>query len=130
MSEVLERVEEGREAIRNHRWKEGYELLAAAAADSAFEPADLELLAWSAYFTDEIVQVVPFLERAHEGYVAAGNKVRAAIVAVQLAHEYGSVRLQKAVGSGWFSAPSGCSRASRESLAHGHSRRPSAGSAR
>ena len=120
MSEVLERVEEGREAIRNHRWKEGYELLAAAAADSALEPADLELLAWSAYFTDEIVQVVPFLERAYAGYVAAGNKVRAAIVAVQLAHEYGSVRLQKAIGSGWFSRAERLLESEPEGLAHGY----------
>ena len=120
MSELLERVEEGREALRNHRWKEGYDLLSAAAADSALEPADLELLAWSAYFTDEILQVVPFLERAYAGYVAAGNKARAAIVAVQLAHEYGSVREQKAVGSGWLSRAERLLESEPEGLAHGY----------
>jgi class 3 adenylate cyclase len=120
VSEVLDRVEEGRQAIRNHRWREGYDLLSAAAADSPLEPEDLELLAWSAYFTDEIVQVVPYLERAYAGYVAAGNTVRAAMTAVQLAHEYGSVRLQKAVGSGWFSRAERLLADEPEGLAHGY----------
>ena len=91
-------------------------------------PEDLELLAWSAYLTDEVVQVVAILERAYAGYVAAGNKERAAAVAVQLAHEYGSIRLQKAVGSGgshgpnayWRTSPRGShtaiSRSSRVSM--------------
>ena len=120
MSEVLERVEEGREAIRKHRWREGYDLLAAAAADSELEPADLELLAWSAYFTDQIAEAVPFLERAYSGYVAAGDTVRAAIVAVQLAHEYGSVRLQRAIGTGWFARAERLLENEPEGLAHGY----------
>jgi len=120
VSEVLDRVEEGRQAIRDHRWRDGYDLLSAAAADSALEPEDLELLAWSAYFTDEIVQVVPYLERAYTGYVAVGNKGRAAIAAVQLAHEYGSVRLQKAIGSGWFSRAERLLEDEPEGLAHGY----------
>lgn len=120
MSEVLDRVEEGREAIKNHRWREGYELLSAADADTTLEPDDLELLAWSAYFTDQIAQVVPVLERAYAGYVASGNTVRAAIVAIQLAHEYSSIRLQRAVGSGWFSRAERLLENEPEGLAHGY----------
>ena len=120
MSELLEGVEEGREAIKNHRWREGYELLSAAAAGTTLQPEDLELLAWSAYFTDEIAQVVPILERAYAGYVAAENNVRAAIVAVQLSHEYGSVRQQRAIGSGWFSRAERLLENEPEGLAHGY----------
>ena len=120
MSELLDRVEEGREAIKNHRWREGYELLSAAAAATDLQPEDLELLAWSAYFTDQIAQVVPVLERAYAGYIDAGNNVRAAIVAVQLAHEYGSVRLQRAIGSGWFSRAERLLENEPEGLAHGY----------
>ena len=102
MSDVLDHAAAGRLAINERRWREGYDLLAAAASSGELPAEDLELLAWSAYLTDEIVQVVPILERAYAAYVAAGNKARAAAVAVQLAHEYGSIRLQKAVGSGWL----------------------------
>ena len=63
---------------------------------------------------------MPVLERAYAGYVAAGNNVRAAIVAVQLAHEYGSVRLQRAIGSGWFSRAERLLENEPEGLAHGY----------
>ena len=120
MSEVLNRVEEGREAIRSGRWREGYDLLATAAAAAELDPEDLELLAWSSYFTDEIAQAVPHLERAYAGYLAAADEERAASVAVQLAHEYTSVRLQKAVGSGWLARADRLLQDKPEGVAHGY----------
>ena len=120
MSDVLDRGAAGRSALDARRWREGYDLLAAAAASGDLPPEDLELLAWSAYLTDEIVQVVPVLERAYAGYVAAGNKARAAIAAVQLAHEYGSVRLQKAIGSGWLARAERLLEGEPEGIAHGY----------
>ena len=120
MSDVLDHVAAGRSAINERRWREGYDLLAAAAASGDLPPEDLELLAWSAYLTDEVVQVVPILERAYAGYVAAGNNERAAAVAVQLAHEYGSIRLQKAVGSGWLARAERLLEDEPEGLAHGY----------
>src|SRR5688500_9572786 len=120
MSDVLDQVAAGRSAIGERRWRDGYDLLAAAAATDELAPEDLELLAWSAYLTDEIVQVVPFLERAYAGYVAAGNNARAALVAVQLGHEYGSVRQQKAIGSGWLARAERLLEGEPEGLAHGY----------
>jgi class 3 adenylate cyclase len=120
MTEVAERLEAGRAAIAGHRWSEGYELLRTADAETPLGPADLELAAFSAYFTDEIVEVVPLLERAYSGYVAAGDGARAAFVAVQLAHEYGSVRQQKAVGSGWLSRAARLLEGEPEGLPHGY----------
>ena len=120
VSDVLDRVAAGRSAINARRWREGYDLLAAAAASGELPPEDLELLAWSAYLTDEVVQVVPILERAYAGYVAAGNNERAAAVAVQLAHEYGSIRLQKAVGSGWLARAERLLEDEPEGIAHGY----------
>ena len=92
----------GRAALAAQRWSEGYALLTAADAQSSLGAEDLEALAWAAFWTDEIAQVVPLLERAYAAYLEEGNKRRAAFLAVQLAHEYGSVRLQKAVGNGWL----------------------------
>lgn len=120
MTEVLDLVAAGRAALNERRWRDGYDLLASAAAAGDVAPEDLELLAWSAYLTDEIAQVVPILERAYAGYVAAGNASRAAVVAVQLAHEYGSVRLQKAVGSGWLARAERLLENEPESVAHGY----------
>ena len=120
VSDVLDRAAAGRSAIDARRWREGYDLLAAAAESGELPPEDLELLAWSAYLTDEIVQVVPILERAYAGYVEHGNKARAALVAVQLGHEYRSVRLQKAIGNGWLARADRLLEGEPEGLAHGY----------
>ena len=118
MSEVLDRVEEGREHLRQRRWREGYDLLAPAV--DSLEPGDVEQLAWAAYFTNEAAHAVPLLERAFAGYLSAEEKTRAAFVAVQLAHEYGSVRLQNAVGSGWMSRAERLLEGEPEGIAHGY----------
>jgi class 3 adenylate cyclase len=120
VSEVVDRVQEGRDLIRNRRWREGYELLSAAASETELEPQALEELAWATYFTDEVVQAVPYLERAFAGYLAANDNARAGNVAVQLAHEYGSVRLQNAIGSGWMSRAERLLESEPEGTPHGY----------
>jgi class 3 adenylate cyclase len=102
VTQVVDRVEEGRKAIAERRWRDGYELLRAADAEAPLGPGDVELLAWAAYWLETITEVVPLLERAYAGYVEAGDRRRAAFIAIQLAHEYGSTRLQHAVGNGWL----------------------------
>ena len=121
MSDVLDRVAAGRVGDQSR----GAGARATTSSrppppSGELPPEDLELLAWSAYLTDEVVQVVPILERAYAGYVAADNNERAAAVAVQLAHEYGSVRLQKAVGSGWLSRAERLLEGQPEGIAHGY----------
>ncbi|HWH05352.1 MAG TPA: hypothetical protein VNT23_02810 [Gaiellaceae bacterium] len=102
MTPPVAELEAGRAAIAERRWRDGYELLSAAARSAQLTAADLELLAWSAYWTEQIAEAVPLLERAYAAYLAEGNTERAAAMAVQLAHEYTSVRLQRAVGNGWL----------------------------
>jgi class 3 adenylate cyclase len=118
MSELLERVEEGREHLRNRRWREGYDLLTPAL--DALTAEDLEQLAWAAFFTKEVTQAAPLLERAFSAYLAEGNETRAAFIASQLAHEYGSVRLQKAIGSGWMARAERLLEGKPEGVAHGY----------
>ena len=120
MTELAEGAEAGRAAIAERRWRDGFELLNAADAAEPLGPEDVELLAWSAYFTDEISRVVTLLERAYSGYIAAGEPERAALVAVQLAHEYGSVRLQGAVGNGWLARAKRLLEGVPEGRAHGY----------
>jgi class 3 adenylate cyclase len=102
MGDPAEGIAAARLAIADRRWRDGYELLRAADAAEPLAAEELELLAWSAYFTEEVAEVVSLLERAYNAYLAAGARERAALLAVQLAHEYGSVRLQQAVGNGWL----------------------------
>jgi hypothetical protein len=118
MSELLERVEEGLEHLRNRRWPEAYEALSPAVETLA--PEDVERLAWATFFTRDAVEATTLLERAYAGYLAAGNTARAAFVASQLAHEYGSVRLQKAVGSGWMARAERLLEGEPEGISHGY----------
>ncbi|MDQ3993016.1 MAG: hypothetical protein M3229_05090, partial [Actinomycetota bacterium] len=99
---IAEQVAAGRVALAEHRWQEGYRLLCAVDSESPLAADDLEALAWAAFWTDDIAEVVPLLERAYAAYREEGNNRRAAFLAVQLAHEYGTVRMQKAVGNGWM----------------------------
>jgi class 3 adenylate cyclase len=120
MTDVASELEAGRAALLEHRWDEGYRLLRAADASAPLGAEDLELLAWSAYWTEQITEVVPLLERAYSGHVAAGEPERAAFVAVQLGHEYASVRQQHAVGRGWLARAERLLEALPEGRAHGY----------
>jgi class 3 adenylate cyclase len=102
LTQIDEQLAAGRAALAGRRWGEGYRLLRAVDAESPLGAEDLEALVWAAYWTDDILQVVPLLERAYAASLEEGNKRRAAFLATQLAHEYGSVRQQKAVGNGWM----------------------------
>jgi class 3 adenylate cyclase len=118
VSELLDRVQEGRDHLRHRRWQEGYAALSEAVDSLGAE--DLEQLAWAAYFTKDVAEAVPLLERAFARYLAEENTARAAFVAVQLAHEYGSVRLQRAIGSGWMARAERLLEGQPEGIAHGY----------
>ena len=120
MTPPVAELEAGRAAIAERRWRDGYELLSAAARSAQLTAADLELLAWSAYWTEQISEAVPLLERAYAAYLAEGNTERAAAMAVQLAHEYTSVRLQRAVGNGWLARAMRLLEGEPEGPAHGY----------
>jgi class 3 adenylate cyclase len=102
LTQIDDQIAAGRAALAEHRWEEGYQLLRAADAESPLGAQDLEALVWAAYWTDDIAQVVPLLERAYAANLDDGNKGRAAFLATQLAHEYGSVRQQKGLGNAWM----------------------------
>ena len=113
-------LEAGRAAVAEHRWRDGYELLSAADRETRLSGADLELLGWSAYWTEQIGEGVGYFERAYAAYLAEGDEERAAAVAVQLAHEYTSVRLQGAVGAGWLARAERLLAGKTDTRAHGY----------
>ncbi len=120
MTEVVDSVEAGVTAIRERRWKEGYQLLKAADERSPLDSEHLELLAWSAYWTEQVEETVTLLERTYKTAVEEGNSDRAAFTAVQLAHEWGSVRLRKAVGDGWLARATRLLEGVPEGATHGY----------
>jgi class 3 adenylate cyclase len=102
MSHVTDRLESGREAVEQRRWREAYELLSEVDRDGELGGDDLERLAQAAMWGHDPRGMAPYYERAYAAHVAAGNKARAGYVAVMLAHYYSNVRLQRPVGNGWL----------------------------
>jgi class 3 adenylate cyclase len=88
MSQVLEPVEAGREAVRRHSWGEAYELLAAADRESGLDAPDLEVLAEAAYWSGRLDEALAARERAHRRYLRDGNRPRAAALALLLSLDY------------------------------------------
>src|ERR1700694_1741857 len=93
-------LESGREAVRRHAWREGFELLMAADQASGLEAADLEGLAESAWWNGRVDLCISARERAFALRLEAGEPRSAALVALDLAKDNTS---RPAIGAAWFS---------------------------
>ena len=103
MSQILERspLEAGRDAVARHAWREGYELLRAAEKLEALGPADLEGLAYSAWWTGRLEDCIEARERAYALHLANDEPRSGARVAIQVANDY-FAKHAHATGAGWF----------------------------
>ncbi len=93
-------LREGRAALVRHSWRDAYERLAAADGLEALSPADLEGLAEAAWWTGRLDECIAARERAYAGHTTAGDRRRAAWVAVWLVRDYRD-RLAPAACAGW-----------------------------
>ena len=75
-------LERGREAYARRAWTETHDSLSAADRAEPLEPADLELLATSAFMLGRDHEYVDIMERAHQAYVEGGETPRAVRCAV------------------------------------------------
>lgn len=91
----------GRDAFRRHAWGEAFARLSAADAAAPLQPADLELLASAAHMLGKDEENVDILARAHQGFLAAGDPVRAARCAFWLGFDL-FARGGRAQASGWL----------------------------
>ena len=73
MVDAVADLEQGRECFAEQSWERAYELLSAADEHSGLGPEDLEALASSAYMVGRDAEYVDAMERAHRGYVDAGQ---------------------------------------------------------
>jgi class 3 adenylate cyclase len=103
MSQLLERspLEAGRDAIAQHAWREGYDLLREAEKTEALGAEDLERLAEAAWWTGRLDDCIAARERAHALYQGGGRPRDAARLAIHVANDYFAKRAH-ATGAGWF----------------------------
>jgi class 3 adenylate cyclase len=103
MAQVADdRLLAAREAIERFEWEKAFDLLTAADDRGELGPEDLERLALAATWARSVAGAIPYLERAYTAFVDAGEPRRAAGHAIELAHQYGSIRLQRSIGNGWL----------------------------
>src|SRR4051812_4072219 len=100
VSQVVDSRMEGREAALLHAWRSAYD--AYSAADRAELTADdLELYADAAWWTGKIEEAIAMRERAYTGFTAAGDRRRAARMAITLNWDHVG-RKAWAVAGGWL----------------------------
>jgi class 3 adenylate cyclase len=116
---VQDPLEAGREAVRRREWAEGYELLRAADETGELTAADLMLLAEAAMWVGQMDLVEPYFERAHRSYLQEGNTLRAAFVAIWIAHNEKN-SLNVSVANGWMSRAKRLLDLEEEATEHGY----------
>ncbi|MGH2452784.1 MAG: adenylate/guanylate cyclase domain-containing protein [bacterium] len=99
---VDQTLQSGREAIARYAWREGFDLLTAADASAALGPEDLENLAQAAWWTGRLDSCIEARERAYRGYLDQSNLRRAALMALELAHD-ADFKRAGSIAKGWQS---------------------------
>ncbi len=89
ISAAPEPVQAGREALARHDWQEAFDHLSRADREGTLSGDDLEALALAAFFTAQADLQLAIKERAFKAYEAAGDHLRAAYLAVDIARNYG-----------------------------------------
>jgi DNA-binding CsgD family transcriptional regulator/tetratricopeptide (TPR) repeat protein len=99
---VIERaLEQGRGAYTNRAWTDAFEALSRANREQPLKPADLELLAHSAYMLGLDDEYRAALEQAYHAFLDAGDASRAARCAWWIGHNLLFLG-QAAPARGWF----------------------------
>lgn len=97
-----ENLQAARDAAQRYAWREVVEQMADAdASGEAATAQDLEVLGEAAWWTGSLEDSIAARERAYPAYLAAGEKRRAAIVAIALAKDYFATG-SGALGKAWM----------------------------
>ncbi len=109
----------GRAAIERHAWREAFDRLGEADEAGVLHGADLESLSTAAAMSAEAQTSSEVKERAYRAYVAEGNLLRAAYLAIDIAQEhFWSGR--RSMASAWMRKAEQHLKDLPESYAHGH----------
>ena len=105
--------------MRRHAWEEGYEHFTSVDCSAELSGDDLELFAQAALWTGEVDEYIALQERAYAAHTRAGDSLKAASVAVQLAHDY-NTRLEASVANGWLRSATRLLEREPEAAEHGY----------
>lgn len=90
----------GRDALARHAWEEAHELLSQADREGELSGADLEALAEATFFAAHAEHEIEVKERAFKAHLAAGDQLRAAYMALDIATDIvGSTALAETLGN-------------------------------
>jgi class 3 adenylate cyclase len=118
MSHVVDDAREaGRDAAARGAWREAYDALLAAQGE--LEPEDLERLAEAAWWTGKLDESIERRERAYKAWLAAGEKRRAALVAIYISQDHFN-KASLEMAAGWFANAERLLENEPESAEHGH----------
>ena len=112
-------LEAGRAAFVGHAWSEAFELLNAADRERPLSGADLESLAQTAFFVAQPDLEDDLKERAFKAHLAAGDDLRAAYMAIDLARHAGMTG-RLSIASGWVRRAERILGSDGETYAHGY----------
>ena len=118
-SGLADALRAGREAYDRHAWAEAYEQLSQADREGALSGADLETLAEASFFAAHAERGIEAKERAFKAHLAAGDRLRAAHVALDVAHDYG-FRAKTSIASAWTRRAERLLEGQDENYAHGY----------
>lgn len=112
-------LEGGREAVRRRAWPEAYEALVAANRAGELDPADLELLAKTAWWVGRPSEAIEAFERAYAKYIEIDDRPRAAFVALTL-RRANVAKLAGSIAKGWLTRAEKLLENEPESAVHGY----------
>ena len=113
-------LHDAHEAISRYAWPEAFELLAAADAQGGgLAPEDLEQLAEAGWWTAHLDACIGARERAYAAYMDAGNRRRAAYVAMALVKDY-FAKQSSSIGMAWVHRAERLLADEPEAIEHGY----------
>jgi class 3 adenylate cyclase len=112
-------LREAREAVGRHAWQDAFDLFSKADREGDLSGRDLESLAETAFFTANPALELEAKERSFKAYAADGNRIRAALLALILARQYGFMG-KSSIASAWSRRGERLLEGEEETYAHGY----------
>jgi len=112
-------VQAGRDAFSRHAWSDAFDMFSMADREGGLSGPDLEQLAEAAFFAAKANERVDILERAFRRYESAGDRVRAAYIACDLAQNL-VLRGKLSLATGWTRRAERLLEGEPESYAHAY----------
>jgi class 3 adenylate cyclase len=118
-AEVSDALRGCREALARHEWQDAFEQLSKADGATPLDGPDLESFAIASFFSGHADLRRGILERGFAAYQRAGNTIRAAYVALEVASAF-SLEGKRSVASAWMRRAERLLDGHPESYAHGY----------